>query len=316
MIYCAVCNKPFKGINKRHLFHHNLTREEYIQKFPDSPIQSPESSEKRKEASLKRETSMLEETRIKRAEKISKSRIGIDPWNKDKPGYKLEWSDEARARVAERGPYNKGVPRSEEDKKKQSITMKAKCASEDFKHWNKGKHWSEDVKNRISTSNLGKTYTEEQTANHLAAMRRIVSSPDYVSPMKGKTHNDETKKKLSEASLRNAAAVRKKHEEAGRWIPKENLPEMERFRQEVWKLTNRIVHLIEGFDESKRGVNSLTADNYQVDHRYSITQGYLDGLSPEQLSHPANLRFIPWRDNAKKSERCDFTLHEFLELIK
>ena len=66
-------------------------------------------------------------------------------------------------------------------------------------------------------------------------MRRIASAPDYISPMKGKTHNEEAKKKISEASLRNAENVRKKHEAAGRWIPKEHLSEIERFRQEVWK---------------------------------------------------------------------------------
>lgn len=316
MIHCAVCNKPFKNINKRHLVHHNLTREEYVQKFPDSPIQSSESSEKRKQASLIRESLYSQEEKIKRAEKISKSLIGNIPWNKDNGGYKLEWSDEARARVAERGPYNKGLPRSEEDKKKQSITMKAKFESGELSAPFKGKHHTIEAKEKIRKNNLGKTYTEDQKANHLAAMRRIASAPDYISPMKGKTHNEEAKKKISEASLRNAENVRKKHEAAGRWIPKEHLSEIERFRQEVWKLTNRIVHLIDGYDESKRGLNSLTEDNYQVDHRYSITQGYLDGLTPEQLSHLKNLRFISWRDNAKKSERCDFTLEEFLKLIK
>ena len=316
MITCAICQKLFNSINKRHLLSHSITREEYIAKFPGAPLQSEESSERKRLAAIARQSAMSPETKALASSKISASRIGKSSWNKDKGGYRLERSEEAKARVKARGAPNKGIPATEEQKLKQSEAMSAKFASGELIHWNLGNITPDEVRQKISSSNLGKLLTPEQKAKHISSMRFFVSSTDYKNARSGEKHSTDSKKKISESVLGNYGSIRKTHEEAGRWIPLSQLPEVVKYRRKVWALTNKNVHLIQNYDASKRGLNSLTEDNYQVDHRLSIIQGWIDGLTPEQVSHQANLRFIPWRENNAKWHRSDLTKDELLNLCK
>ncbi len=316
MISCAICQKLFNSINKRHLLSHSITREEYIAKFPGAPLQSEESSERKRLAAIARQSAMSPETKALASSKISASRIGKSSWNKDKGGYRLERSEEAKARVKARGAPNKGIPATEEQKLKQSEAMSAKFASGELIHWNLGNITPDEVRQKISSSNLGKLLTPEQKAKQLESLRVYVLSPTYKNPQAGIVMSDVKKAKHCVASLKAAPQTRKTHEEAGRWIPLSQLPEVVKYRRKVWALTNKNVHLIQNYDASKRGLNSLTEDNYQVDHRLSIIQGWIDGLTPEQVSHQANLRFIPWRENNAKWHRSDLTKDELLDLCK
>jgi hypothetical protein len=259
---------------------------------------------------------MSPETKALASSKISASRIGKSSWNKDKGGYRLERSEEAKARVKARGAPNKGIPATEEQKLKQSEVMSAKFASGELVHWNLGNITPDEVRQKISSSNLGKLLTPEQKAKQLETLRVYVSNPNYKNSQAGIAMSDVRKRKHRVASLKVAPQTRKTHEEAGRWTPLSQLPEVVKYRRKVWALTNKKVHLIQNYDASKRGLNSLTEDNYQVDHRLSIIQGWIDGLTPEQVSHPANLRFIPWRENNAKWHRSDLTKDELLDLCK
>jgi len=316
MITCAICQKLFNSINKRHLLSHSITREEYIAKFPGAPLQSEESSERKRLAAIARQSAMSPETKALASSKISASRIGKSSWNKDKGGYRLERSEEAKARVKARGAPNKGIPATEEQKLKQSEAMSAKFASGELIHWNLGNITPDEVRQKISSSNLGKLLTPEQKAKQLESLMVWRSSPQYRNGWAGNKHTEESLKDLCIKNKANAPQTRKTNEEAGRWIPLSQLPEVVKYRRKVWALTNKNVHLIPNYDASKRGLNSLTEDNYQVDHRLSIIQGWIEGLTPEQVSHPANLRFIPWRENNAKWHRSDLTKDELLDLCK
>jgi group I intron endonuclease len=48
--------------------------------------------------------------------------------------------------------WSKGIPKSAEVRKKISETKKARYASGQIKHWNKGRHWGEDVKIKMRHS--------------------------------------------------------------------------------------------------------------------------------------------------------------------
>ena len=316
MISCAICQKLFNSINKRHLLSHSITREEYIAKFPGAPLQSEESSERKRLAAIARQLTMSSETRAIASAKISASRVGKSSWNKDKGGYKLERSEEAKARVKARGAPNKGVAATEEQKLKQSEVMLAKFASGELVHWNLGNITPDEVRQKISSSNLGKLLTPEQKAKQIESLRIWLTSPEYHNGWKGNKHTEETLKDLCVKNKANVPQTRKTNEEAGRWIPLSQLPEVVKYRRKVWALTNKNVHLIPNYDASKRGLNSHTEDNYQVDHRLSIIQGWIEGLTPEQVSHQANLRFIPWRENNAKWHRSDLTKDELLDLCK
>lgn len=52
-----------------------------------------------------------------------------------------------------------------------------------------------------------------------------------------------------------------------------------------------------------------------VDHMLSIFHGYRDGISPEILAHPANLRVLPGPENSRKNSKSLISLEDLLARI-
>lgn len=104
-------------------------------------------------------------------------------------------------------------------------------------------------------------------------------------------------------------------EKQGYWMPQDEVEASEKYRREVWRITNKNATLLPGYDKEKRGLNDLVKDNYQVDHKVSITFGFISNISPEIIGHVANLQFIPWRQNAKKYTSNCISIEELLSLI-
>jgi len=50
----------------------------------------------------------------------------------------------------------------------------------------------------------------------------------------------------------------------------------------------------------------------QVDHIFSIKEGFVQNIIPELIGHPSNLRVIKWEDNLSKSDSCDTTINELI----
>lgn len=117
LITCLICQRQFKSITATHLKSHNITFKEYIERFPNAQLMSPD---------------VLE---IK-AEKISAAK---------KQNKKPAW--------------NKGIPKTDEEKKRLSETKKQKFRDGEITHWNSGKKTSEETKRKIRET-LAKTREE------------------------------------------------------------------------------------------------------------------------------------------------------------
>ena len=130
-----------------------------------------------------------------------------------------------------------------------------------------------------------------------------------------KNMSEEHRKKLKEAAAGAIPKRRKQMEVNGYWIPLAEVPNITKYRREVWKYTNKNAHLIPGYDQSKRGLCSKGSNNYQIDHKLSITDGYLQNISPEIIAHPENLQFIPWQDNLLKWAKSSITKEELYLII-
>lgn len=52
------------------------------------------------------------------------------------------------------------------------------------------------------------------------------------------------------------------------------------------------------------------------DHMYSVKQGFLNGIDPKIISHPANCRLVRQCENASKGDGCIITLEELLDRIR
>ena len=78
--------------------------------------------------------------------------------------------------------------------------------------------------------------------------------------------------------------------------------EYSRFAGQVHHLSSKQpLHLLENNDKP-RGINGVVGA-YQLDHITPISKAFEMGWSVEQTANINNLRFIPWEENLKKSNR-------------
>lgn len=89
-------------------------------------------------------------------------------------------------------------------------------------------------------------------------------------------------------------------------------PAYKQYRSKVLSVTNRQpLNTLENSD--KRG-NSRVDGAYHLDHKFSIIEGFKQGIDPEIIGNINNLEFIPWWDNISKGFRCSITIEELFRL--
>lgn len=82
------------------------------------------------------------------------------------------------------------------------------------------------------------------------------------------------------------------------------------YRRLVDQFTKALdVSLLENSD--KRGLCGVQGA-YQLDHMYSVKDGYINDVPPHIVGSLANVRFIPWENNLAKSTRSSITKDELL----
>jgi hypothetical protein len=146
---------------------------------------------------------------------------------------------------------------------KVSNTWKKKFDS-GYEVWNKGKSKNDNsILEIISQKKLGQKHTEET--------KKIISFHSKMRWEMGVYDNQYSKK----------------HNE------------FRKYQSKVHKLTKKIRHLIEGYDEKKHGISGKKGA-YQIDHIIDIKYGFDNNIPVEVISDINNLRFIPWEDNLKK----------------
>jgi hypothetical protein len=52
------------------------------------------------------------------------------------------------------------------------------------------------------------------------------------------------------------------------------------------------------------------------DHMYSVREGFINGVDPEIIKHPAKCKLLLHSENNKKNYNCSITLDELKEKIK
>lgn len=80
----------------------------------------------------------------------------------------------------------------------------------------------------------------------------------------------------------------------------------------VWALTERSVAYFPWLVNPK---NLDRNSKYHLDHKYSKSQGFINKVPPEVISHPANLEVLVARENQSKKDKCSISLEELLEKI-
>jgi len=90
------------------------------------------------------------------------------------------------------------------------------------------------------------------------------------------------------------------------WEERNNsLPEYEKYSRAVWKVTNaQPLETIPDYDKR--------SSDLHLDHKFSIAEGFRQGLSPEVIGNIANLQMLSSRENISKSDACSISKEELL----
>lgn len=105
--------------------------------------------------------------------------------------------------------------------------------------------------------------------------------------------------------------------ERGWIIPDEFLSDYQIYRKKVKRLTEvtyKVYKSIINPNNLERVTNGK--NGFQLDHKYSIIEGFLNNVEPEVISHHCNLQMIEWSSNRAKSKRCDIDLEQLKNEIK
>jgi hypothetical protein len=96
-------------------------------------------------------------------------------------------------------------------------------------------------------------------------------------------------------------------------IPSDRRSEWEQYENLVDRITR---------DSWIRYQNKINPDglprgkDYELDHRYSKINGWLNGVPPEVIGHWSNLEILPRYSNRSKRTKCSITLEELYSLIE
>lgn len=84
----------------------------------------------------------------------------------------------------------------------------------------------------------------------------------------------------------------------------DDLPEYNKYRRSVDQITRKQnVSILKNYD--KWG-------DYHLDHKFSVAEGYRQGISADIIGNIVNLEFIPKKENMQKNSNCSISKNELL----
>lgn len=179
------------------------------------------------------------------------------------------------------------------------------------------KKMSEVGNKKLQQLHTDPNWVEEKGKKISDALQQRGGHTGERNPMFNKKHTSHTKQmQSSRASNRSPESYQKAtltKIERGISIPKELKTEWELYREQVTNFTNTswkyAEHIINP-NNLKRG------NEYELDHRFSITEGFKQSIPPEIIGHAANLELLLKSDNRSKRTKCSITKEELYAVVK
>ena len=142
-----------------------------------------------------------------------------------------------------------------------------------------------------------KNMTKEQRRAHMKQMS------DKGNKRLAELHTDEQWRRTKGNNVSKAKSTIPTDQQTN-WIIYEGV--VDRITRESWVYHNSKINP----DNLPRG------REYELDHKYSKHQGFLNNVPPEVIGHYSNLQMIPRHSNRKKYNKCSVTIDELYEGIK
>lgn len=192
------------------------------------------------------------------------------------------------------------------EKKERQAALTTKMMTE------KGEVWR---KENCGKSNRGAKRSEE----FLTRWHATQKDPNYVRP----PVTEERRKEIGIKSAKKFTPeykkrFRKKMEETGLWLPKTEEHAYKFYRdqcgwvQRMWDL----VQLPNDFNEVGVFNSWKNQKGYIRDHKFSRHEGFINGVFPAILRHPANCEIITHSKNVQKRTKSSLSLEDLFTLIE
>ena len=135
-------------------------------------------------------------------------------------------------------------------------------------------------------------------------------------PMYNKTHSNDTKQKQSAKAIKRnpvcyVEATNTKIKN-GIAISKELKTEWGLYREQV------LNHTYKSWAHYQNKINPQNLERgykFELDHKFSITEGFKQNIAPEIIGHYTNLELLPKFDNRSKHISCSITLDELIKAV-
>jgi hypothetical protein len=136
-------------------------------------------------------------------------------------------------------------------------------------------------------------------------------------PMFGKNHSKKSLELLTErANNRNPECYSTATDtkiKRGLAIPKEQKTEWELYKEQVLNYTYKSWQYYQN-DINPNGLQR--GPEYELDHKFSISEGFKQNVNPKIIGHDTNLELLPKDVNRSKRIKCSITLEELIERTK
>ena len=157
---------------------------------------------------------------------------------------------------------------------------------------------SEEIKNKMKETNIlkyGNEYASQSSLfkNKMKANLLEKYGVDHVSKL------DTTKIKVKKTNVLK-----------GTWLNYSQLSDFQYYKRLVWSETHKHKKSLLNFE--LRGKLSNNKKSYHIDHKYSILEGFKNGILPVIIGNKNNLIMIPGLENIQKGSKCSETLEDIL----
>jgi hypothetical protein len=197
---------------------------------------------------------------------------------------------------------------------------------------------AQSTRDANTTSEERKAHMKKMSKNGNAILKKLHNDPDWLvnkskniseavekrgghsgsnNPMFGRTHKQSTKRKQAvKAQNRDPKCYEQGTDtkiKNGSATPKHLKSAWDLYREKVENITIK---------NWKKHYNKINPNNlprgqqYELDHKFSKTEGFLNNVPPEVIGHYANLELIPKNQNRSKRTKCSITLTELYESTK
>lgn len=130
----------------------------------------------------------------------------------------------------------------------------------------------------------------------------VVTSFEYREKMSFICNNNEFKERIREIRVRN-----------GSLIVSEKINEFRKYHTKVFFYTRKTIRKYIGLINPDNKLIGIKEGLYNVDHIYSIFDGFNNNINPEIIGSYINLQVILWKDNLKKQRKSWMTKEELYE---